>query len=209
MSKATDAQKAHLNKVNEDLMPLFYTYHDLKLKLNTISDTVLKDSIVFYSLQLRNQIVEKVLLELSGYVDSLIYGWNNHFDYSEGKSYAYENLLEAVQRYNPHVTPACKFTSFFYMYNQNIFKNLLVSSRARKRDVFKTDSLDATWESTSDDIDTPKVSEGSRRNIPSEDPSAKLETKLAVAEMYKRATPKQKRILKRLYFGYKIGRASC
>lgn len=200
MSKATDAQKAHLNKVNEDLMPIFFKYHDLKLKLNTISDPVLKDSVEFDALQLRNQVVEKVLSELSGYVDSQIYSWSNHFDYSEGKSYAYENLLEAVQRYNPHVIPACKFTSFFFLYNQNIFRNLLVSSRAKKRDVFKTDSLDATWESTSDDLDTPKVAEA--RRTPSEDTAANLETKLAVAAMYKRATLSQKRVIKRLYFGY-------
>src|ERR1035437_2692928 len=187
---ATNAQKAHLNKVNEELLPIFFKLHDVKTKLQTEVDPVIKDSLEFDALQFRNQAIEKTVAELGDYLDSLIYGWNNHFDYSEAKSYAYENLLEAVQRYNPHVTPFCKFTSFFYMYNQNIFKNLLTGTRAKKRDGFSTDSLDATWESSSDDIDTPKVSETSRKNTPSEDPSAQLETKLAVAEMYKRATPK-------------------
>jgi len=202
MSKATDAQKAHLNQVNQDLMPLFFKYHDIKIKLQTVTDPIIKDSLEYDGTQFRNQIIEKMLTELSDYIDSLIYSWNNHFDYSEGKSYAHENLLEAVQRYNPHVTPFCKFTSFFYMYNQNIFKNLLIGTRAKKRDVFKTDSLDATWESSSDDIDTPKIAESNLKDTPSEDPSSQLETKLVVQELYKKASPKQKRILKRLYFGH-------
>lgn len=201
MPGATSLQKKHLKEVNDYLLPKFIKYEALRNNIAVEKDPLLLDSYREEGILLRNEIIEEFIFKMRDFLDSIIYSWNNHFQYAEAQSLVYEHVLEAAQRYKPSTTPFCKFTSFFWMYNQNIFKNKLIGKRAGKRDVFKTDSLDSLTD-VSDREDNTKISYIKIAGIVEESTDKLVETNIVLRNLYDKASNKQKRILKRLYLGY-------
>jgi len=183
-------QKQRLDNLNHSILPKFYQLETLKSFLEGTDDVVFIDAIQERIIKIRNGIIEEVIRQTPDFLDALAYSWHNCFSYDEAKSHVYEHLLEAVLRYKTATKPFCKFTSFFWMYNQNIFRNKRKQERAGKRDKTKTNSLDF-------------IVETQPNSFAVEDTSFDNYLKaMHLRKVYNNSTPKQKRVMKRLYLGY-------
>lgn len=203
MDKVTTAAapKAHrqrLADLNDTILPVFHSREALQLQLSTETDPVVIDSLKEKILTSRNQIVATVITTMPDFLDAIVYSWNNSFSYDEGRSYVLENLLESVQRYTTTKKPFCRFTSFFWMYNKNLLRNKLKKTRAAKRDVRKTHSLDILIASSWGDDDVSKYDTfGIDENI-----FEAYADRTVLKTLYDNGTDKQKQILDKLYVGY-------
>lgn len=189
---------SRLDVLNTAILPRFKNKESLEAVLVSTTDPLIKDSLESQIIKIRNEIVEKVINDIPDFLDSIAYSWNNSFQFDEARSFVLENLLQAADRYQSTKVPFCKFTSFFWMYNKNLLRNRLKKTKAAKRDKRKTHSLDALVscdpegrESAAYDLF--RVED----NTPEE-----YANKALLKHLYDEATPKQKRILKRLYLGY-------
>jgi len=183
-------QKQRLDNLNNFILPKFKNLELLKAHLEAAKDPVLADALKFRIETVRNEIATDVIGQIPDFLDAISYGWYNCFSYDDAKSYVYEHLLEAIMRYKTTTVPFCKFTSFFWMYNRNIFRNKRKQERARKRDVTKTASLETLSEVQPDKFAMMEETLDNNFNA------------MALRQLYNRSTPKQKRILKRIYLGY-------
>lgn len=199
MQKETKAlQKRRLADLNTSILPKFKARESLQKQLDNTSDPVLIDSIEMKMASFRNEVVEQVIKDVPDFLDAIAYSWNNNFQYDEAMSYIYENLINAIVRYKTNKIPFCKFTSFFWMYNKNLLRNKVKGLKAAKRDKRKTSSLDSMIASWSSDEDVSRYDS----LIVKEKSYDVYFMGAALRALYKKSTPKQKRILKRLYLGY-------
>ena len=193
------AQRKRLADLNDAVLIKFKSRETFQTQLLTTTDPVLIDALQERILLLRNAIIEEVIKDVPDLLEAIAYSWNNSFSYDEARSYILENLMEATERYKTTKVPFCKFTSFFWMYNKNLLRNRLKTSRAAKRDRRKTFSLDAIISPREDDNDNQRrydmFSSG-------EDFVEDLAIASLLKSLYSNATTKQKRVLKRLYLGY-------
>lgn len=186
-----------LNKLNEAILPRFKEKEALQSLLGSTSDPVLKDSLEHKIILIRNEIVEKVINDVPDFLESIAYSWHNSFQFDDAYSYVLENLMQSADRYCSTKVPFNKFTSFFWMYNKNLLRNLLKKTKAGKRDKRKTQSFDGMI-APSDADGLPKYD-----MFYTEDTAPdQLADRALLKSLYVDATPKQKRILKRLYLGY-------
>lgn len=196
----SDTKKLHrkrLSDLNNVILPLFQSKEALQATLLTTTDPLLIDSLEQQILSIRNKIVKTVIEAVPDFLESIAYSWNNSFSFDDAHSFILENLLQATDRYVTTKVPFCRFTSFFWMYNKNLLRNMLKKTKAAKRDRRKTQSLDALI-TPRDGDDTPRYDMFPVvDNAPQEYADATL-----LRSLYNSATPKQKRILKRLYLGY-------
>lgn len=190
--------KQRLADLNSAILPKFQLREALQIVLSTETDPVLKLDLEEQILSFRNEIIDQVIKDVPDFLDAIVYGWHNTFSYDEARSYVLENLLESVERYKTTKVPFCKFTSFFWMYNKNLLRNRLKKTRAAKRDQRKTHSLDA--------LVTPQDDESNSYHYDvfgtDGDILEKYADRSLLKALYDNATPKQRRVLKRLYLGY-------
>lgn len=200
MSKGNNYHQV-LETVNSTVYPRFLFKEQLKESLALTTDPISRDQLEHQILLVRNEIIKTMLKSIPDFFESVINQWSPVFRDGETKSYVYENLLEAVKRYNPNVKPFCKFTTFFWMYNQNILRNRIKQMRATKRDVTKTSSLDALSVFDQGNADAQTLCD--RLVISTEDMEDRLHSYLILKELYKNVSFRQRLVLKRLYLGYR------
>lgn len=187
-----------LAELNDAILPRFKAKEALVASLGSATDPVLRDSLETQIINIRNEIVEKVINDVPDFLETIAYSWNNSFQFDEAYSYVLENLMQAAERYDSSKVPFCKFTSFFWMYNKNLLRNRLKKTKAAKRDRRKTHSLDGMISPEQEGRDVPLYDIFRTEDTTSN----QLADKALLKSLYDGATPKQKRILKRLYLGY-------
>lgn len=159
----------------------------------------------------RDIIMNKVLQKLKPSINACLRFWNQkyHVDLAEGESLIYYNLLYAIDAFKPS-KGKCKFNSFFWTVNSELFKNYLSKVYAQKRMprhkdittnkvVFSpTLSLSATMDvdNDKDDMEKPDFMGSITDN---NDLERDTHCKLLFEKIMKDATPKQRRILESLY----------
>ena len=192
------ANKQRLSALNDAVLPKFKSREALQAQLLVATDPLLKDSLQERILLLRNEIVEKVIKDVPDFLDAIAFKWNNSFSYDEAHSFVLENLVEATERYTTTKQPFCKFTSFFWMYNKNLLRNRLKTVHATKRDSRMTHSLDALtaiWNTNG--MNTKHEAFCVDENI-----LEHCANKAIVSALYKKATPKQQKVIESLCLGY-------
>jgi RNA polymerase sigma factor (sigma-70 family) len=165
----------------------------------------------------RSLIVELILKSLRPALMSCVYNWKNKYriDESDGESLIYQNLLHTINTYNPEKANGM-FIKFFWNVNSSMFKNYLTKIYAQKRTpqaiedtgdkMQKTFFAISSLSSPVNDISSTNSSNDYSDVLESviRDPNSFeqcLEYKATFKKLYSRATPKQKRVLKRLFFG--------
>jgi RNA polymerase sigma factor (sigma-70 family) len=167
--------------------------------------------------QNRNLLAKKLMLALKSAMQSCVRYWVGKYriDMSDAESLVSESLLFAIDNFEIS-RGKCKFMSFFWTVNSQIFKNHLSKIYAQKRMPQVLVGLDSIINpedsnqkalfsklySLSKPIDDDEKST-TLENVIGDKTSSEnyLHYKLLVEKIYKEATPKQKRVLKRLYFG--------
>lgn len=192
------AHKKRLADLNIAVLPKLRARETLKKHLKYSKDLLFTKAIERKLRSLRNEVVLKVITTVPDFLDAIAHSWNNNFTYEDALSYIHENLLESVERYDSTKKPFCKFTSFFWMYNKNLLRNRVKGLRAAKRDSRKTRSLDSMIA----DWDSEEASSAYDSFVVEEKSYDVYFHGAALRVLYKNATLKQKRILKRLYLGY-------
>ena len=198
MANIGPKHRTQLDEVNDKIQPKFLYKETLKAKLSYIADPVIRDEVDQQIINVRNQIIEILLKDIPAFFENTVNRWFSSFQ-EETWSYVHENLLEAVQRYNPNVKPFCKFTTFFWMYNQNILRNRIKQSRADKRDITKTESLDYIFPNDDGDREESSLD---RFLVVEEAVEDRLNSHILLKKMYKRVSMKKKHVIKRLFLGY-------
>lgn len=161
-------------------------------------------------------LARKLLKVLGNSIKSCIQYWVSKYriDSSDAESLIYESLLFAIDNFKIS-RGHCKFTSFFWTVNSQTFKNHLSKIYAQKRTPQALLPLTGNIQSeiNKKGIFAPLYSFSSQ--LEDEDTSITLENiikdsstfeiflqhKLLLEKIYNEATPKQKRVIKRLYFG--------
>jgi RNA polymerase sigma factor (sigma-70 family) len=186
-----------LEDVNAGVLVMIHHRESLKKKLPSVGDPLERDIIQEEILELRNRVCSLVIQKLGDWIDALARGWDNHFTQEAAVSFIYEDLLEAADRYNPTVSPPCKFTSFFCFHSNNMMRNRVKWEGARKRDQSKNSSLDSYFENAEKESKTLK-----EFIVKDERLDEQLDKRMMLKKIYSKATSKQRMILKRLYLGY-------
>jgi len=197
MDSVKTLQRKHLSDLNTHLFPKFQQREEF-LSLSTIVTNPLSKEIIADQITtLRNEIAVEFIREAQDLIDAICYSWNNNFAFGDAQSFVYENVLDAIKRYKTTNVPFCKFSTFFWMHNQNLLRNQAKKLRADKWDIRKTYSLDAIVSSNDAESGT------SYESLIVTDKSYDTHVaRIILKELYGKSTPKQKKVLKRLYLGY-------
>ena len=173
-------------------------------ELFTRQEHLLPQSETYYSN--REVITQKLLPKIKTEMQRAQYSWQHKFnlDGAECESLMYESLLLAIDTYQIS-RGKCKFMSFFWTVVSQVFKNYLSKIYAQKRmprmqntDIFSSVcSLSYPIDSNKDD-ETISLSDLISENFTGD---KRLQHKLLLEQIYKSATSKQKRVLKRLFIG--------
>jgi len=228
----------NLKIVNDAVLPKFHSREHLKNNLANVTDPVIQDEIKCRLEDLRNEIICNVIGGLKDMLQARASCWrkslcddvvqiSSHTPkwYLAIKpdvimSFIYENLLEAVERYDPYRKPFCKFTSFFWAHNDNMLKNQHKKLYADCHDISKTYSLNAIDENYLDKginqteevaiypFQDARKCRGHRRLHPNlmlseVDMENQLYNNMVLREILQRiSSRKEKHIVKRLLLGY-------
>jgi DNA-directed RNA polymerase specialized sigma24 family protein len=153
----------------------------------------------------REIITQKLLPKIKTEMQKAQYSWQHRFnlDAAECESLMYESLLLAIDSYQIS-RGKCKFMSFFWTVVSQVFKNYLSKIYAQKRtprmqntDIFSS-VCSLSYPITSNKDETISLSD-----LISEDftTDKRLNHRFLLEQIYKNATLKQKRVLKRLFIG--------
>ena len=187
--------KKHLKDLNDKLLPKFKIREAVMFHLKKATDPALKRALEERALDLRNEITVEFIEGAKDLLDAIAYNWSNNFQHGDAQSFIYENVLDAVVRYK--TTKKCKFSTFFWMHNQNLLRNQAKKLRADKWDIRKTYSLDAIVAGQDSNEGTSYAS-----FIITEKSYDNHVLSMILKELYKKGTSKQRKVLKRLYLGY-------